>query len=401
MLPLLFLCFLLLFNSFPRNALCQDEYEVEDEGPIRLRALLDVRIAQGGDASSWVDRGPGKTRYGGDGTDEVTDIVLSQLALELGTTLPWEIEGHAQLNLETLDDDDYDRPLLIEAYLRKEWGEWGKGWGLQTGVMNVPFSLEHTGPAWTPQYTLTPSALNTWIWEELRVVGVEGEWWQIMPKGIRLDLFAGLGFGPDQFGSLLAERGWVFSDYVAGVNSELPLPAAGAETSVFDERDHRPAVYAGLNLSAPEERGEIRLGYFDNLGDQRENGVWHTRFGTLGIILRPIAKTEVLLQYLLGEVQTRVNAWDSSFSAFYALLSFHHRGHRLSARYDVFRVHDQDGAPRFSEERGDGVTLAYLFEFGLHHRVGFEYIFAHSHHPSFLGPDPSDDSWQLSYRYRF
>ena len=120
MLPLLFLCFLLLFNSFPRNALCQDEYRVEDGGPIRLRALLDVRIAQGGHASSWVDRGPGKTRYGGDGTDNVTHIVLSQLALELGMTLPWEIEGHAQLNLETLDDDDYDRPLLIEAYLRKE-----------------------------------------------------------------------------------------------------------------------------------------------------------------------------------------------------------------------------------------------------------------------------------------
>ena len=86
----------------------------------------------------------------------MTHIVLSQLALELGATLPWEIEGHAQLNLETLDDDDYDRPpLLIEAYLRKEWGGWGKGWGLQAGVMNVPFSLEHTGPAWTPQYTLT------------------------------------------------------------------------------------------------------------------------------------------------------------------------------------------------------------------------------------------------------
>ena len=67
MLPLLLLCFLLLFNSFPRNALCQDEYGVENEDPIRLRALLDVRIAQGGHASSWVDRGPGKTRYGGAG----------------------------------------------------------------------------------------------------------------------------------------------------------------------------------------------------------------------------------------------------------------------------------------------------------------------------------------------
>jgi len=68
----------------------------------------------------------------------------------------------AQLNWEP-DSYREGHPSLIEAYFRKEWGEWEKGWGLQTGVLNPPFSLEHTGPAWTPLYTLTPSALGTWL----------------------------------------------------------------------------------------------------------------------------------------------------------------------------------------------------------------------------------------------
>jgi hypothetical protein len=82
-------------------------------------------------------------------------------------------------------------------------------------------------------------------------------------------------------------------------------------------------------------------------------------------------------------------------------LSYHYKGHRFSARYDVFRVHDLDGGPRWSREHGDAFTLAYLFEFGLHHRVGIEYIFAHSHHPSLSPSDPSDGGWQLSYRFRY
>jgi hypothetical protein len=394
-----FVSFLLLFFSFPAQVRCQGKYEVEEEKPVWLRGLLDVRIAQGGRASSWADRGPGKTRYGGRGFDRVTRIALSQVALEVGATLPWGTVGRAQINWETIDDD-YDQPLLIDAYLRREWGDWQRGGGLQAGVMNLPFSLEHTGPAWTPLYTLTPSALNTWLWEEVRLVGVEGEWWQVTHGGVRLGLLAGVGFGPDQMGQLLAERGWVLSDYLSGVNSNLPLPRQRVRMSVFDEQDHRPSLYVGFTLNDPRQRGELRAGYFDNLGDQGTRGVWETRFGTFGALLRPLARVELLLQYLVGETHTRVNAWDTSFNAFYALLSFRYRDHRLSARYDVFRAHDLDGPP-FSRERGDGVTLAYLFEFGLHHRVAFEYIFLHSRRPASFRSDPSDDGWQLSYRYRY
>lgn len=379
------------------------QYEVEQEKPFWIRGLLDVRIAQGGRAPSWTDRGPGKTRYGGKSTslgfERVTRVALSQLAIEVGGTLPWGVRAQAQLNWDT-DINGDARPSLIEAFLRKEWGEWENGWGFQTGVMNVPFSLEHVGPAWTPKYTLSASALNSWIWEEIRLVGVEGEWWQVTQAGIRLGLLTGAGFGPDQLGRLLALRGWALGDVLSGVNSDLPLPARGVQTDIFYEEDYRPAVYTWLTISDERERGALRIGYFDNLGDQATTGIWETRFGTVGAILHPLARMDLLVQYLEGVARVRSPSNDSSLRAFYVLLSYHYKGHRLSVRYDDFRVHDLDGSPS-TRERGDGVTLAYLFEFGLHHRIGFEYIWLHSHRPTSMPPDPSQDGWQLSYRFRY
>lgn len=393
---LLFFCIIL-----PR---AEAQYEVEQESPFWVRGLLDTRIARGGRAHSWTARGPGKTRYGGRTTDEgserVTRLSTAQLAIEGGVSLPWEVTAQAQLNWYP-DSYNDDEPLLIEAYFRKEWGEWAKGWGLRTGVLPPPFSLEHSGPALTSPYSLTPSALSTWLWEELRVAGVEGDWWHETSTGWHLRVLAGTGFGADSFGWLLPERGWVLSDALTGVNSTLPLPRPGIQSSVFDERDSRPALYMTVTVNEPRHRAELKVTYFDNLGDQGTTGTWATHFGTVGAILHPLAKMDVLLQYAVGETHTHVAAWDSSFEAFYALLSYHHRGHRFTARYDVFRVHDLDGGPQWSRDRGDAFTLAYLFEFGLRHRVGFEYIFAHSHHPSLSYSDPSDDGWQLSYRFRY
>ncbi len=74
------------------------QYEVEEESPVWVRGLLDVRIARGGRSSSWTSRGPGKTRYGGRETTRATRLTVSQLALELGTALPWDMVARAQLN---------------------------------------------------------------------------------------------------------------------------------------------------------------------------------------------------------------------------------------------------------------------------------------------------------------
>lgn len=267
--------------------------------------------------------------------------------------------------------------------------------------MNAPFSLEHKGAAWTSPYTLTPSALNTWLWEEPRIVGLEGETWRALGEFARIDLVGALGWGPDELGWLLAERGFVLSDFLSGVNSELPVPTGSKESRVFRERDGRPALYAAVRIRDAWQVGELRLGYFDNLGDQSEKGTWETRFGTAGVLLQPWSKLDVGFQYMIGTIATEVNRWDSHFYAWYPLASFRHRGHRVTVRYDSFDVDDDEDAAPFSGENGQAVTVAYLFEFRLRHRVGVEYVHVDSERARPSDRNRTDDVWQVSYRYRY
>jgi hypothetical protein len=377
------------------------QYDVDEEDRVWLRALLDVRVARGGEAPSWTDRGPGKTRFGGRATpagfERVTRFALAQLAIEVGATLPWGVRAEAQANVQPDIADDYD-PWLTSAFLRKEWQQEASGWGLQTGLMSAPFSLEHVGPAWSPEYTLSASALNNWVWEEITVAGIEGEWWREVQSGLRLGIVVGLGYGPDRLGRLLALRGWTLGDGLSGANGDLQLPN-GTRTRPFDEMDDRPAAYTWITLGDAGERATLKLGYLDNRGDQNTPGVWHTRVATVGAILHPLPSIDLIVQYMRGEAWVREPTNDSSLRAFYALLS-HHRGrHRVSARYDEFRVHDLDGG-NITRERGDAVTAAYAYEWGLRQRIALEYTWLSSQRGN-AAPTPAQDGWQLSYRFRY
>jgi hypothetical protein len=378
------------------------QYEVEQEERVWLRAMFDVRLVRAGPASSWTDRGPGKLRYGGkvtaSGFERVTRLAVAQLAIEMGATLPGDIRAQAQVNFEH-DLADDDTPWLIEAILRREWGTARNGFGLQTGIMNVPFSLEHVGPAWSPQYTLTASALNSWLWEDLNLAGLEGEWWHIA-RGVRLGALAGVGFGPDQFGRLLALRGWVMGDGLSGLNSDLALPGRIERQDVFDERDDRPAAYTWLTLSDEQEIAALKVGYFNNAGDEREPGVWRTHFTVYGLTLHPHPSFDVIAQYLDGVARVREPSNDSTLRAYYGLISYHTARHRVTVRYDSFRIHDLDGPP-VTDEDGHGVTLAWQYQLGLRHRIAAEHVWLDSRRAASGLVNPTPDGWQLSYRFRY
>jgi len=378
------------------------QYEVEEDSRIWVRALLDVRLVRGGPVPSWTDHGRGRLRYGGevDGASftDRTQLALSELAIEVGAALPWGLRAQGQINIEPDIAGNYE-PWVIEALLRKEWGTPATGWGLQAGLGNVPFSLEHTAPAWTPQYALSASVLNSWLWEEISLAGVEAEWWHEPRSGPRLGLTLGLGYGPDQLGKLLALRGWAMGDAPSGLNSELPLPD-GSRIEIFHERDHRPAAYTWITLSDPEERGALKLGYMDNMGDQSTPGVWHTRFGTIGAELHPFPSIDLVAQYLQGRALVRDTSNDSDMHAFYVLLSKRYKAHRFTVRYDRFRVADLDGG-NSTRESGDAVTVAYALELGLRQRIGVEYTSLSSDRPGNALAHLSQDGWQISYRFRY
>ena len=386
-------------------------YDIDQDHALSLRALLDIRVVGQGPQPSVLEGGPGKTRYGGiieNGreAETITRFAVSQFALQPIASLPWGIRAEAQLNWDIDIDTNGDwgaytnAPRLVEGWLRREWGGSDEGWALQGGVMTPRFSLENTGPAWTPQMTLTPSAANTWLWQDVKPVGLQGEWWGLLPGDLQINTGAGLGWGPDQLGTPLARRGWVMSDYLTGINSSETIKASGKEYYVFNELDGYPAIWGGLSASDPSQIAELRVGYFDNLGNLGVDGVWETRFGEMGLALHPVTGLEVVMQGMVGNATTRGKALESRFSTWYPLVSYRYGGHRLSARYDNFRVTDVDGPPSTSES-GYAVTVAYLFEFWLRHRIGFEYIYIDSERP---GGDPSHMSqrgWQVSYRFRY
>ena len=340
--------FLLVICGLGAAPAASAQYDVDSDDRLWLRAVLDLRLVQGPAAPSWTDGGPGKTRYGGRSTDSgferVTRIELAQLALEFGAALPGDIRARAQVNIQNDIAGDYT-PWIVEANLRKEWGAPAGGWGLQAGVMNLPFSLEHTGAAWSPELTISASALNSWLWEDVSLAGVEGEWWKDTQSGLRLGVLAGVGYGPDLFGRLLALRGWAMGDGLGGINGDLRSRMGRARISTMSVTAG-PGRTPGSRSATRVSGFALKLGYFDNLGDQDEPGVWHTRVATVGAIFHPHPSVDVIIQALRGKARVQTLTNDSDLRAFYALVSHRYRDHRFTIRYDEFRVKTWTAATR-------------------------------------------------------
>ena len=63
----------------------------------------------------------------------------------------------------------------LETYLRyDDAGARLYRWSVKAGAFFPTISLENDDLGWTSPYTLTPSAINSWIGDELRTIGSEG-----------------------------------------------------------------------------------------------------------------------------------------------------------------------------------------------------------------------------------
>src|SRR5581483_4614405 len=174
-------------------------------------SYADFRLAAPPRQASWLDGGLSKFRYGGGPSFRFTEAVgqgIAKLDPDLDLIGVARLEPKQRSGADALEAYASWHPTSLVAL-----GDTGDlGFSLKAGAFFPSISLENDDLGWTSPYTLTPSAINSWIGEELRTIGAEGTWrWQTPNLGT-LSLTSALLCCNEPAGILLADRGWAMDD---------------------------------------------------------------------------------------------------------------------------------------------------------------------------------------------
>jgi hypothetical protein len=383
---------LLLLPLFPPTATA----EVFVNGFVAARGLY----ADG--PSPWLTGGFGESPSGGDAAEEFDLAGFGDAQI----TVLWEpnlyfgayVHAAARAEPEVVGGREIG---VVEAYLEGRLyftaadappeqppGEFR----LRLGQLFLNSSMENVDPLWSSSYTLSFSAINSWIGEELRPLGLDAEYaWS--RGNNRFAAGATLFGGNDTLGTLLAWRGWALGSRLAVTGETLPLPpllslrdpalfgrfqrSDGTEP-IGDDLDGRLGWGVRGRWSrdfggAPEgaNRFTLRLSALDNRGDRdlhRDEYAWRTRFVLLGAKLEwgdgwtlagEYLRGDTGMGFILPDDPAKV---DADLAAGYLLLSYGQDRYRFTLRHDRFETEERDGsAAENNSGDGDAWTAAVFF----------------------------------------
>ena len=390
----------------------------------RFKALLDARVALTDDELGWLDEGLGKTRFGGDKNAqdqirytvaEASAIVNSRFSLSTAGKLHLKADPEQTHNIDLVEGFISYRPVSTSATQIKA----------RAGIFFPPISLENDGLAWTSPYSISTSAINSWIGEELRTLGVEAT----LTHRIEDDKYsftAALYRANDPTGSLLAWRGWALHDRKSGWSDRLslpPLPSIESGGSIevqaswvepFHEIDRRTGYYAAFDWKRMHI-AQLKIMRYDNRADEEafdgDQYAWHTRFTAIGGHYEFVNGIELLAQVLkgdslMGRIPSGALVVAIDFQAAYLLLSKVIKKHRLSFRYDRFSVDDFDASVDDNNaEEGKSLSLAYSYKVSRSQRLFIEALHINSDHESRIDLGllvaAKENTLQFSYRFVF
>jgi len=336
-----------------------DAIEFHFDGYVDFRAVIP------GDQESWMQGGLGKLRYGeGDGNFQFAELVgqgvvqITPALMLLGVA---RIEPNQRTFLDVLETYVRYRPVSTSAFR----------WSVKAGAFFPPISLENTEVGWTSPWTLTPSAINSWVGEELRTIGLEGtvEW---RSDARTISAYGSIYGWNDPAGVLVAVRGWALHDRPTGLNDRPMLPYVLSypddvpmRTWEFLEMDYRPGWYAG---AAWDETGIGRIDvlYYNNEADptviRKDVVAWRTDFWNIGFKTE-IGNLTLLAQGMRGEtfIYPSPYFWsDTYFESAYLLAGYNiNQDWRIAGRVDVFSTNETNTyASGEMSEHGNALTLA-------------------------------------------
>ena len=387
-------------------------------GSLDVHGLAAARGVWTRGQASWLEGGFGRLSEGAGSPEEEETTARGQLQLGLdwNPSLTWRVHAHGVLWGEPSSYGG-QRAGLSEAFVqfRPELSPTAT-LRLRAGTFFSGTSLENTEPLWQSPYTLTFSALNTWLGEEVRLTGLDAQANLRLGAADELDV-AGAAFGVnDTAGTLIAWRGWALGDRLASVGERLPLPPlrslapSGAfadqrpDTRPIDELDGRVGWQSRLRWSRPGT-ALVQLAYFDGRGDRdeyRRQYAWRTTSLSAGLQLQ-LGRSLILISEAaqgdtgMGLPQPAPARVDVRYRVGYALLSWSRGRWRVSARYDRFRNQEKDGSAEPNGESGWAATAALLWRPAERLRLGAEYLELRAQRPAaaYSGADPDTNARRL------
>jgi hypothetical protein len=405
----------------------------ESKVPARYSYVMgtDVSFVHTSGHPSWVNGSAGKLRYDSTSDGVTISHIFTDYQLRIADTLKARVVAN-------MYNDDIDSGIdLTEAYL--EWRPLTLSrnrYRLKVGGFYPRLSFENTGPAWTSPYTISSSAINTWIGEEIRTMGAEFTYSRRLEAfggGHTFSAYASIFGNNEPAGGLIAWKGWSLHDRQTRFNDVLPLPPLPQIQPdgvlrrqdpffiPFMKVDGTKGNYVGLEW---EKRGHflVRAMVYDNHADPAalRNGqyAWYTEFNSLGLQASLPGDVGLIAQWMSGEtimgpdlgrfrgpefdgVYPVDNAYESSF----VLLTRAFDRHRLSVRYDDFEITEADLTPLDENaEKGHAWTLAYKFQVNDNFGVVAEWLQIDTVRPAWaynnLATSRSESQFQLSMQLR-
>ena len=328
--------------------------------PGTIEVSGDFRLVAIDGEQSWVNGGFGKLRSGSDGNlklqpqlGNVSLVWKPQLAYSIGAVIVGSVQGGQRTEAG-----------LSQAYLTYRPMRSGSGFAFsaRAGLMWPPVSLEHEGADWHVKDSITPSAINSWIGEEVKPLAAEGTFGASLGQH-KLRATAALIAANDTAGTLLTFRGWALHDRTTLAFRSQPLPPLGTFTEIQAPETHplndvhrgfarHLGYYAKLSWQPPVPV-RLELFHYDNRADPEDftpqlvpEWGWRTRFDDVGLVADLGSGAELKAQALQG--RTRMGfpmperRWiDERFRAGYVMLTKPFGKYGLTARADAFGARNQ------------------------------------------------------------
>ncbi|MDO6609916.1 hypothetical protein Q4601_01730 [Shewanella sp. 1_MG-2023] len=387
-----------------------------------VSAIIDTRLSHTQGIDSYANGGLGKFRF-----DEGNQLSLAQAGLTY--KVDWENPLSAQVTANGYIDGTRDGIGLTEAFIKYRGLPLDNGLRLHAklGLMYPSISLENIATAWSSPYTLSYSAINSWLGEEFRHLGAEltlerlGKFHSSMHD---FSVSAAIFQNNDTVGAMLAWHGWTISSRQTLSHETLPLsnmPSLDGGSLDEQARDSDPFIELdnrfGYHVHAKwkiKGKGEFSFGYYDNNADTTivKNGqyTWLTQFYHAGMRFRLPYKIELISQFMNGDTLMQspqaIDVVNNEYQSAFLLLSRRWDKHRLTMRVEHFDVTDNDLTPDDdNNEKGQALTASYQYRLLKNWFIQAEYNYLDSTRPARIEQNlPStltEQQYQLATRWYF